>query len=406
MRSLICLLFWATLPAFGFAVDEWHLRGRVIDEIGKPVAAAVVDHYWRSNGKQIRTDGLPLDLNKKEDLKIFHGNLGQMEPLRGTTTAADGSFELAVTSRRHSVIAMDAERKRGALIVISNGAEARPVEIKLRPLTKLQGRFRLAGSDAKPDWTNVYVETPEDPTRPIDNFRLTQCSSFEARFETWLPPGKYILDAYGISNTKTDEIDVAVTPNPVIVLQGDEGTLDLGLLEMKPRPPSPRRKQMDEAKAAGSWGDFTKHYGQSPPPWKVIDARGIDKSVQLADFRGKWVLIDFWGLSCPSCLGHDLPALMKLYQEHADKRDKFEILAFCIDSDHDIKKLEDLDRLLAPIEKHVWGGQKLPFPVLLDPTFTTSKSYGLWGYGQILLIDPNGNLVPGDEKTLAEQLNR
>src|SRR5262249_2999786 len=131
---------------------------------------------------------------------------------------------------------------------------------------------------------------------------------------------------------------------------------------------------------------------------------GINKSVQLADFRGKWVLIDFWGLSCASCLGRDLPALMKLYQEHANKRDKFEILAFCIDSDHDMKSLADLDRLLAPIEKHVWGGQKLPFPVLLDPTFTTSMRYGLWGYGQILLIDPNGNLVQGDEKTLVEHL--
>lgn len=406
MRTLIYLLFCTTLPPLALAANEWQLRGRVVDEAGKPVANATVDYYWRSNGKQVRPDGSKLDLNREEDGKIFHGNLGQMEPLRGATTATDGSFDLAMTSRQHSIIAMDAERKRGALVIIPSGQESAPVEVNLQPLIKLHGRFRLAESNAKPAWTNVYVEIPEDVTRPIDGLRVTQCSSFEARFETWLPPGKYVLDAYGIADLKVEELDIAVTPNPVIELKGDERQVDLGLLEMKPRPPSPRQKRIAESKADGSWGDFTKHYGQPPPSWHVVDARGVSKSVQLSDFRGKWVLIDFWGLNCASCLGRDLPALMKLYQEHADKRDRFEILAFCIDSDHEVKSLVDVDRLLAPIVKHVWGGKTFPFPVLLDPTFTTPKRYGFAGYGHMLLVDPSGNLVEGDEKTLAEHLKR
>jgi hypothetical protein len=48
----------------------------------------------------------------------------------------------------------------------------------------------------------------------------------------------------------------------------------------------------------------------------------------------------------------------------------------------------------------------LPFPVLLDNTFQTTELYGLFGSGvsNLLLIDPEGKLVEGDLKTLAEKL--
>ena len=50
---------------------------------------------------------------------------------------------------------------------------------------------------------------------------------------------------------------------------------------------------------------------------------------------------------------------------------------------------------------HAWG-KPMPFPVLLDPSFTTCERYGLAGVWSVLiLIDPQGNLVKGDEKVLA-----
>src|SRR5690348_12299847 len=122
MAAMMRLALWLSACLYCIATaanaEDWLLRGRVVDENGQPVSGAAVDHYWRSNGKQARADGIPLDLNKAEDLKLFHGNLGQMEPLQGTTTAADGSFTLSVISLRHKVVAMDADRKRGALVVI------------------------------------------------------------------------------------------------------------------------------------------------------------------------------------------------------------------------------------------------------------------------------------------------
>jgi thiol-disulfide isomerase/thioredoxin len=130
----------------------------------------------------------------------------------------------------------------------------------------------------------------------------------------------------------------------------------------------------------------------------------VSKDARIADFRGKWVLIDFWGLSCRPCLSKGLPELMKFYEEHAAQRDQFEILSICIDYDGELKSMADIDRALAPIVKHVWGGESLRFPILLDPTFKTWERFGLPGLGTVILIDPEGKLMKGDETVLAEKL--
>ncbi len=123
----------------------------------------------------------------------------------------------------------------------------------------------------------------------------------------------------------------------------------------------------------------------------------------LADFRGKWLLVEFWGLDCAACLREGLPHLMKFYDAHQRQRDRFEILAFCIDFDGELKTIEQLDQKLKPIVDHAWG-RPLPFPILLDPTFTTFECFGLTGLGTVFSIDPHGNLQKGDENDLARVL--
>jgi hypothetical protein len=101
-----------------------------------------------------------------------------------------------------------------------------------------------------------------------------------------------------------------------------------------------------------------------------------------------------------------LPQLMQFYDEHAAQRDKFEIVAFCVDHDGEMKSVADLYRHLKPIiENDAWNGrQQLPFPLLLDASLRTCKSFGIDGISVEVLIDPQGRLVQGDVKTLAEKL--
>ena len=128
------------------------------------------------------------------------------------------------------------------------------------------------------------------------------------------------------------------------------------------------------------------------------------KEVQILDFKGKWVLLDFWGLSCTPCLRKTIPELMKFYEEHRGQRDRFEILSMCLDPDGELNSLADMDRALEPIVRQVWGGKTIPFPILLDNTFKTWESFGLRGLNTVLLIDPEGNLVEGDLAVLAQKI--
>ena len=42
---------------------------------------------------------------------------------------------------------------------------------------------------------------------------------------------------------------------------------------------------------------------------------------------------------------------------------------------------------------------------MLDSTFRTWERYGIPGLGTVVLIDPDGNTVEGDESTLQAMLN-
>ncbi len=317
-------------------------------------------------------------------------------------TGIDGTFKMSIPAWSHAVMAMDKTREHGGLAVLPKGKEEQQIEIKLQPLAKVYGKFECADRSKKAEWTHVYVNVPEDQTRPLDNFRIATCGSFESRFEFSLPPGDYELYAYGESSLKEDDIDLIVTPDPKITVKSGLRELNLGTLLLTKAPPS-REKLTEQAKANGTWGDYTKHYGEPPPQWNITDTRGINKNARSSDFHGKWVLIDFWGPSCPVCLA-EMPNLIKFYEEHKAQHDQFEIIGVYIDYTGELKSMADLDRELDPIVKYVWEGKILPFPVILDSTFKTWASFGLKGFPTIVLIDPEGNLVEGDETTLAKKL--
>lgn len=47
-----------------------------------------------------------------------------------------------------------------------------------------------------------------------------------------------------------------------------------------------------------------------------IDTEG--RPQRLADYRGKWVLVNFWATWCPACL-EEIPELVDLHEAHRDK---------------------------------------------------------------------------------------
>jgi thiol-disulfide isomerase/thioredoxin len=407
MRSLMLGSLVLLVAATGARAADRVVRGRVVDEAGRPVSDAAVGCFWRANGPSRGAAGKPYDLTKYENVKAFWSHLGDMEPFwtaAPTRSGPDGRFSLPMPERYHFLMAMDRERRRGGLVILPKGNEGEPVEVRIGPLVRVRGSFEGPGPGQRPHWTHVYVNVPEDPTRPLDTGRLVSCGSFDAKFDFSLPPGRYSLRAYS-QYADEGEFEGELIPDRPIALEGDVREVDLGRLTFSPFRINVRMKTA-RAKEAGTWWDHTKHYGEPAPRWHVAGARGVSKDVQISNFKGKWVLVDFWGFGCVPCLKRGLPKLVKFYEDHQAQRDRFEILAFCVDPDGEVKSMAEVDHRLEPIVRHVWGGKVLPFPILLDPTFQTWERFGLLGMGDVLLFDPEGRRVKGDETVLAEKLGQ
>ena len=106
------------------------------------------------------------------------------------------------------------------------------------------------------------------------------------------------------------------------------------------------------------------------------------------------------------CLTKDLPNLFKFQQEHASQVDQFEIISVYQDVEGKTNTIAKMDEVLKPVIKHVWGGKTPPFLTIVESTYRTAESWGLLGYGEVALINPEGKLVAGDLETLRGILAR
>ncbi|MCJ8208829.1 AhpC/TSA family protein [Mucilaginibacter sp. RS28] len=107
-----------------------------------------------------------------------------------------------------------------------------------------------------------------------------------------------------------------------------------------------------------------------------------DKPVSLADFKGKYVLLDFWASWCGPCRAEN-PNVLKAYHQYKDKN--FTVLGVSLDRPG---KKEDW---LAAIK-----ADGLEWTQVSDLKFwdnSAAKMYGIRAIPQNYLIDPTGKII-------------
>jgi len=99
--------------------------------------------------------------------------------------------------------------------------------------------------------------------------------------------------------------------------------------------------------------------------------------LRLSDYRGKYVLLNFWATWCPPCV-QELPSLNRLHQEFEDRG----LIVLGVSVDSESEPYRDF------LEQ--W---KVAFPTVRDPSMETPSRYGTSRYPETYLISPEGRVL-------------
>jgi hypothetical protein len=229
-------------------------------------------------GTVLGPDGLPSPGARVHWFWTWEG--GRPESAEALTTDDRGAFRgtLTIWLDAFALVAYSADGKLAGLVELRKDA-LRDVVIKLAPAARVKARVAQDAEGRRPvPWFNsVWRVCHREPSghffdflgrRPGDQVQLAMADSETGELDLRLPPGSYDYDVY--------DSDHVVKTAHLVVPAGKE-QLDLGTIVLLP-------------------SFLARHVGKPIPEWKVSAARGVDaKKARIADFRGKWVLVEFWG---------------------------------------------------------------------------------------------------------------
>jgi peroxiredoxin len=126
---------------------------------------------------------------------------------------------------------------------------------------------------------------------------------------------------------------------------------------------------------------LTTQFAHAAPTFAIKDTGG--KMHHLADYKAKWVLVNYWATWCPPCL-EEIPDLVSLYDHHKDK--DLMVIGVAFEYKNAKEVTDFVDDML------------MPYPIVLgDEPAQKSELLKDVGSSEVLpttyIYDPQGRLV-------------
>jgi len=144
----------------------------------------------------------------------------------------------------------------------------------------------------------------------------------------------------------------------------------------------------------------SRRYERPAPDWTLPDLAG--KSFRLADYKGKVVVLDFWGSWCGPCR-QELPVFQQMYERYREK----DVVFFGVNWEKGGNG-QDLKQLV----RDFMSNNKYSFPVVLDHERSAQMAYDIQGFPTVYLIDRTGKIryqnvgvADGIEHILSDQID-
>lgn len=236
-------------------------------------------------------------------------------------------------------------------LVAKNASVKVPVHAQFKPEweTGQQKEYeeKLWGNlQTKEGIENHFVKINEDGTFLING---VQPGNYRFLIKMYEPPSGCLVDPVGYAFVEFSTDDYQVNGNSI-----DMGTIDVQL-KMRPK------------------------VGETLPNFSFQDTKG--KTRRVSEYRGKYVLIDYWATWCAPCI-KSIPDVQKLVNDIADLNDA-EVLSISLD--------EEKDRWLDTVgSKQMTWGQG----IVGDIKDTNSgKAMGISSVPHYIVLDPQGTIV-------------
>jgi len=347
-------------PVISNAQQSYTIKGSV-SSIKEPVKVfltykvkgeRMIDSTIMKNGKFLfrGTVGAP----KEAHIVVKHNNL----PPDPTTRPVEDILPFLIEDRTITIAAKDSIKN-----AVITGSQTNDDNVKINALLKpyyskydvLNKEFREQSPGKQKD--SAYIASLDQRASEIQK----EIISVKMKYVK-ANPGRYMA-LMAFNSTLPPEFDAIAAEKEFNALDPAIRKSDLGL-ELQARIAKVKKTQ-DGAEAP----DFTQ-----------LDVNG--KPVKLSDFRGKYVLLDFWASWCGPCRREN-PNVVKAYQTYKDKG--FTVLGVSLDRDG------DRDKWLAAIEK-----DGLPWTQVSDLKAWENEAAKLYEVNAIpmnFLIDPNGKII-------------